>query len=605
MNSFVRRAVSLLFAVLFCFVSCSFLFVAAADETQEPIRYCYTTASIRFRSDASTASAPLISSGFNFGKQQVLPILGEKDGSKVNGSTKWYRVSYTHRDNGKLYVGYVHSSYVKVCEKFDYATEKFSEFPESYRPYLAALSEAFPTWTFYPLDTKKDWSAAVAEQAVVRAEDGTLTSPSFISKNYASIYRSTKVVGGMNAATTLLDGNKMYCASEGAVAYFMDPRNFLNEVDIFMFAMQGFDEKIHTLEAVESMIKGTYMETLSTEDADGKSVSYAEAFLEAGKQSGISPFYLLITSFSENGTVGTPLSKGNLDGRVCQNAQCNAGDAHKGYYNFFGIGSTPEGSPQHNGLEYAIDKGWDSAYKAILGGAEFQKNGYIDAGQQTPYLKKFNVNPDAKTPHVWHQYMQNIAHPETEALLLFREMVEKELLGLSHEFLIPVYKNMPEEACALPNTQTFVPDTPSDEEGEEDDGPGFTTSYTIDSQRAILLGIAPGTTEKTLRSNFSLEEGVSLSVSSEKIGTGTLVRVINNGRETHSFYAVVRGDVSGNGKVEALDLLYLRDYLLGKKSFNSVVRYAADVDRDGKTNARDLLKLRNANLGIYTISQKG
>ncbi len=607
-RSWFSRGVSMMLAS-FLFVSflVPFFGVNAADG--EAVRYCYTNANIYFRTSATTESAPLISSDFKFGKHQVLPVYGSKTGQSVNGSTKWYRVSYTHRGDGKTYFGYVHSKYVTLCAKFDYSTKEFKDFPKSYRPYLAALKEAHPNWVFTPLDTKKDWSAAVAEQAKIRKEDGTLTSPSFIHKDYASIYRSDKVVGGLNAATTKLDGGTMYCASEATVAYFLDPRNFLNEIDVFMFSAQGYDKTLHTLEAVENMIKGTYMENLSTVNASGKSVSYAQAFLDAAKQSNISPFYLLITSFSENGTSGTALSKGNLDGSVCKKAGCTHAEAHKGYYNFFGIGSTPDGSPQHNGLEYAVGKGWDTAYKAIVGGAEFQKNGYIDAGQQTPYLKKFNVNPDAKNPNVWHQYMQNLAHPETEALLIFREMQEGDLLNMAHEFLIPVYDEMPEESSPIPTVDTYVPEAGEDEEGadggDETGKASYTTSLVTDAENGYLYGVAPGTSEATLRSKFKLGEGTTLSVSSEKVGTGTQVRILYDGKEAESYYVIIRGDVSGNGKVEALDLLYLRDYLLGKKSFNSVLRRAADVDGNSKTDSLDLLKLRDANLGIYKISQKG
>lgn len=602
-HSLLTRIACFGFALFFACSSCFVLFAAAAEE-ERPVRFCYTNAKIYFRSEATTDSEPLISNGFQFGKHQVLPVYGSKTGQSVSGSTKWYRVSYTHREDGKTYFGYVHSKYVTLGGKLNYSTEEFSDFPKSYRPYLAALKAAHPNWSFKPLDTKKEWSAAVAEQATVSKEDGTLTSPSFIHKNYASIYRSTKVVGGLDASTTLLDGKTMYCASEATVAYFLDPRNFLNEVDVFMFSAQGYDKEQHTLKGVENMIKGTYMEKLSTVNSTGKTVSYAQAFLDAAKKSNISPFYLLITSFSENGTTGTALSKGNLDGAVCKKAGCTAA-SHKGYYNFFGIGSTPDGSPQHNGLEYAIEKGWDTAYKAIVGGAEFQKNGYIDAGQQTPYLKKFNVNPDAKNPHVWHQYMQNLAHPETEALLLFREMQQGDLLELSHEFLIPVYDEMPQTASALPNVDTYVPETGGGDGEEEEGEADYSTSYTLDTKKGILYGVAPETSEATLRSKFKLGKDTTLTVSSAKIGTGTQVRILYRGKEAESFYVVVRGDVSGNGKVEALDLLYLRDYLLGKKSFNSVFRRAADVDASSKTDSLDLLKLRDALLGIYKISQKG
>lgn len=599
-KTLVSRALSLFFAVLLLSALFMPFFVYGAEE--KPLRYCYTNASINFRSAPDLSGASKYS--FSFGKHQVLPILAEVHGASYSGSTLWYKVRYTNMADGKLYVGYVHSTLVTVCAPFDYGTEAFSEFPESYRPYLAALKTAHPTWTFVALDTEKDFSAVVSAQAEVRATSGgdSLTSEAFIHKNYSSIYRSTSVVNGINAATTLLDGGTMYCASKDVTAYYMDPRNFLNEVDVFMFSAQTYDEGLHTLERIENMIKGTYMETLKTPNAEGVEVSYAQAFLDAAKATGISPFYLLTTSFSENGTVGTNLSKGNLEGGVCSAASCSDVN-HRGYYNFFGIGSTPGGSPQHNGLMYAMDKGWDTAYKAIVGGASFQGDNYITNGQGTSYLKKFNVNP-ASPNGIWHQYMQNIQHPETEALFTFRSMQDNSLMELPHEFQIPVFKNMPAEPSMLPNTETYVPQTPdAGGENEPITKPTFSAPYKFD-YTGFVSGIAPETSEAAFKEKFSLGAATSLSVSSSTVGTGTQVRVLLNGEAYYTFYAVVRGDLSGNGKIDTLDLLYLRDYLLKTRDLNSVYSRAADIDANGKVDTLDLLKLRDALLKIYTISQE-
>ncbi len=602
----LRRTISLLFAF---FLVCSFMlpcFVIGAEEV--PLRYCYTNGFINFRSAPDLSSASKYN--FQFGKHQVLPILGEATGASVSGSTLWYKVRYTHMADGKCYIGYVHSSLVTVCAPFDYETEAFSEFPKGYRPYLAALKAAHPNWNFVALETGKDFSAAVSEQAVVSTVTSggvtTLTSASFIGKDVSSIYRSTAVVGGLDASKTLLDGGKMYCASASTVAYYMDPRNFLNEVDVFMFSAQTYDESLHTLERVENMVKGTYMETLTTPNEAGTEVSYAEAFLDAAKATGISPFYLLITSFAENGTTGTALSKGNLEGGVCSVAGCSNSE-HRGYYNFFGIGSTPEGSPQHNGLVYAVNHGWNTAYKAILGGASFQGDNYITNGQGTSYLKKFNVNP-ASPNGIWHQYMQNLQHPETEALFTFRSMQDNSLMELSHEFQIPVYKNMPEAQAALPNVETYIPDSSggTGSGGTSPDAPSeptFTTPYKLD-YTGFISGIAPGTTEAAFRAKFTLGEDTTLSVSSPTISTGTEIRVLLRGSPYYTFYAVVRGDLSGNGQTDTLDLLYLRDYLLGIRGLNNVYTRAADVDASGNVDTLDLLKLRDALLGTYTINQE-
>ena len=65
------------------------------------------------------------------------------------------------------------------------------------------------------------------------------------------------------------------------------------------------------------------------------------------------------------------------------------------------------------GLAYAREQGWNSPYKAIIGGASFLGSNYIGVGQDTLYLQKWDlVGPN----YANHQYMQNIQAPSTESI---------------------------------------------------------------------------------------------------------------------------------------------------------------------------------------------
>ena len=86
---------------------------------------------------------------------------------------------------------------------------------------------------------------------------------------------------------------------------------------------------------------------------------------------------------------------------------------------------------------------WTSPKKAIMGGAAFIAGDYISAGQNTSYLKKFNVNPNADNAQNTHQYMANLAAPYNEALSSYRSYQENGLLSLPLHFTIPVFLNMP------------------------------------------------------------------------------------------------------------------------------------------------------------------
>ena len=85
-------------------------------------------------------------------------------------------------------------------------------------------------------------------------------------------------------------------------------------------------------------------------------------------------------------------------------------------------------------------------------------------------------------------------------------------------------------------------------------------------------------------------------VTSGSIGTGMTVKVTSSAGTT-SFNVVVKGDASGDGKVNALDLLQIQKSILGQKSLSGVYSQAADPSGDGKVNALDLLQIQKNILG--------
>ncbi len=94
--------------------------------------------------------------------------------------------------------------------------------------------------------------------------------------------------------------------------------------------------------------------------------------------------------------------------------------------------------------QISYNRPWTSPKKAIFGGAEFISDGYINAGQFTSYLKKFNVNPNSYYQMYNHQYMTNIAAPFSEAASSYDSYKENNLLSLPLEFTIPIYNKMPD-----------------------------------------------------------------------------------------------------------------------------------------------------------------
>ena len=87
---------------------------------------------------------------------------------------------------------------------------------------------------------------------------------------------------------------------------------------------------------------------------------------------------------------------------------------------------------------------WTSPKSAIIGGALFITTSYINKGQNTSYLKKFNVNPNGHYNVYNHQYMANLAAPYSESYSSYKSYLANDLLLLPLEFTIPIFENMPE-----------------------------------------------------------------------------------------------------------------------------------------------------------------
>lgn len=191
---------------------------------------------------------------------------------------------------------------------------------------------------------------------------------------------------------------------------------------------------------------GNVTSDTGTSGQTGSSVSvsssktYVDILMDAAAKSGVSPYVLAAMILQEQGVNGgTPLISGNYSG-------------YSGYYNFFNVEAYQSGSMSATqmGLRYASQSGsygrpWNTVEKSILGGAQNYGENYVKAGQNTFYLKKFNVQ--GSNPYK-HQYMSNVQGAASEAERLSKAY--SSLKNSALEFYIPVFNNMPEQACAAP-----------------------------------------------------------------------------------------------------------------------------------------------------------
>ena len=304
--------------------------------------------------------------------------------------------------------------------------EDILQFPESYREPLIALKQTHPNWIFVPMATGLDWTTAITAELQ--------GAKSLVHKSLPDCTKED-----------VYDQGDWYYASREVLERYMDPRNGLTEDAIFQFEQLTYNASYHTQEALSAFLEKTFMN--SSRFAPGTEMHFDLIIYAIGKwdQVNVSPFHLAARIYQEQGQGTSPLISGTYPG-------------YEGYYNYFNIGASGTTRQQiiENGLKYAKNRGWSSAYYSIEGGAKFLSGNYISKGQDTLYLQKYNVNPNSSYKIYSHQYMQNISAPTTEARSIRNLYDSAGALNSPFVFKIPLYDNMPATPCAMPTASTNV-----------------------------------------------------------------------------------------------------------------------------------------------------
>ena len=296
-------------------------------------------------------------------------------------------------------------------------SERINNYP-GYADLINKVKKSHPNWQIKILYTGLDWNQVIKNETTAwhgrnlidASKTGDWICPTCSDKKY--------------------DNGSWKCASEATVSYYMDPRNFLNDENIFQFEESIFNSSVHSVEGIMSLTQNTFL--------SGK--ENAEAILNACKNVNINPYQVTTRIIQEQGYSGTTMSKGN-----------------NGWYNLFNVGASGNSVSQiiANATEYAKNSGWNTLAKSIVGGIDVLKSKYIGIGQNTLYLQKFDVDSSDGTLY-YHQYMQNVSAAYSEAILLKNIYKNVGTYEGSLSFVIPVYENMPSEKSPLPGTQWIV-----------------------------------------------------------------------------------------------------------------------------------------------------
>ena len=308
----------------------------------------------------------------------------------------------------------INSSVLADSHRFDYNGELNEGKYPGFKAKLDAIKRERPGWKIRIMETGLDWN-----EVIRREGDGVGRSPrSLVQGKY----------GEWIVSNQTYDNGSWRAASDKAISYVMDPRNWLNpnNSSILQFMQLSYFEVSD--ENVKVALKDTFFDNMEN----------ARIINNVSRDYNINVFFVVARIIQEQGYKGSATWKMDSDG--------------KSYYNPFNINASGNGVSEiiKNALQRAKDKGWDTFEKGLRGGIEKIGTDYINEKQDTLYLQKFDV--ESKGTLYSHQYMQNIDAPRTEASILKSKMDKiNGVLDNNVVLLIPVYNNMPATPAAEPN----------------------------------------------------------------------------------------------------------------------------------------------------------
>ena len=382
-------------------------------------------------------------------------------------------------------------------------------FPESYKSKLRQIHSEYPKWVFKAMHTDMTWEEAIKNESIVGRNLVTRESISswksietgsydwanstwatfdgskwmaasegiiryymdprnfldssnvfqFLQQNYDS---STQVASGVETlvkstfmesrstgnvstiettttASQVAKGKKGVAVNAPGIQLGLAPK-YVKDANIEFKSPAGITME-PTPAAVEDTQSAAQSDNTSSANSSGEEKTYVDMIMSAAVQSNVNPYVLASMLIQEQGVKGT---SGLISGTT---------SPYEGHYNFFNIQAYHSGNQTatQRGLWWASQSGshlrpWNSREKAIIGGAMYYGEKYVHAGQNTFYLKKFNVQ--GSDPYK-HQYMTYVEAAASEGIKLSRAYTA-EMKAVKLEFFIPVYKEMPNEIAKKP-----------------------------------------------------------------------------------------------------------------------------------------------------------
>lgn len=498
-----KRFLSLLLAVLTVAAAlfCTNNFVSAQSSIG-----IVTGDGVRIRAAATTNSQEITSLKIGTEVEIISKVTGSQ--AEAGHGTDWYKVRYNGQE------GYIYGYYIRFKTVDGDFETLLAQFPESYKPYLRVLHNIYPNYKFIPDKLNMSFDDAVNAEYDRMLKMAPIGWPVYGDERW---YSSQPGAFNDDGTRKIADGNSWYYASRIAIAYFMDPRNFLSGTDFYMFAEQGYDSKTQTRDILRTVIKGTFLE----KGYDNNPDAYINDIMEAAEITKVNPCVLAATIIIEQGTNGTSgLISGTYPG-------------FEGYYNFFNIGAYGSGTDTVivSGLTKAKEKGWNTRRLSIIGGAQTYADGYISRGQDTYYYKDFNV---VSAPYYSHQYAGNLWDSKNNASRFAKAFADNTSGALT--FKIPVYTSIPDTVSIKPDQSSNPDPAPTPDPTPDPTPTPSGTNGDVNGDGAIDI--------------------VDLAA----------MKFHMLGRQQLSGAAFNRADINKDGVIDVVDLAAVKFYLLGMRT---------------------------------------
>ncbi len=373
------------------------------------IKYNAVLGKIRKGVPARKGPSGTFKSGGKLSKGKVVSVYMK---SRYKGSDSWWmKIKVDER------IRYVRTSRLGKVSNANFESYLTSQgFPSSYKKALRKLHNEHPNWIFKAKHTGLAFNTVLSRE--------TKNGVSLVYKTYPKSYRDKSSHSYKKGKYIAKDGSSWFNASKTVVAYYLDPRNFLNDRNVYMFLSLNY-HSYQTTATVNKVLNGSKLP---------KNGFSASMFVTAGKKYKVSPIFLASRARQETGGGSIAITGYKYKG--------------KKVYNPFNIGATSGSNPVMTGLKYAYKKGWTTRTKAVNGGASLLENQYIGKKQNTIYYQRFNVK-NGWLKAGTHQYMTNIMAPYSESTSMKAAYTAYGLTNEKLVFEIPVYRSMP-SSTSLP-----------------------------------------------------------------------------------------------------------------------------------------------------------